>query len=267
MTSITTTIPSATVSDLPAGALYFRVKARNDVGVSGNSSELILTRPDLQDYIEAIFLGSGPYATRSGQPSCPRPRNVVGNPGIWAGFPRGSTVRVLLSSAITGTNRTGIQTTVDSLSETTTGAIVATLQLVAETNPEPGPDEMGIALAPALIRECSVRGCCSQTSIGCILWSFRAPGVLEWSKGLFAEDAPPNPANFMHELGHGILGMCHIEAEPIGGGQNSLMSEGQGIVSNTGLSSFDKEAARTVYGSGLNPGASRDQFRSAGLIR
>lgn len=75
---------------------------------------------------------------------------------------------------------------------------------------------------------------------------------------------------YVHDVvGHGILGMCHIDGNLIGGPQNSLMSGGPGVFSGDiadQLSMLDIDALQVVYGSGLNPGATGDDFIQEGLI-
>jgi hypothetical protein len=75
---------------------------------------------------------------------------------------------------------------------------------------------------------------------------------------------------YVHDaVGHGVLGLCHIDARLIGGPENSLMSAGPGSSPGSGASSLtglDLEAISAVYGSGVNPGASRSTFLAARLV-
>ena len=62
--------------------------------------------------------------------------------------------------------------------------------------------------------------------------------------------------------------MCHINADLIGGGVNSLMSAGpSGSNQLPKLSPFDIEALQAVYGSSVAIGARRAEFVAAGLIK
>lgn len=73
------------------------------------------------------------------------------------------------------------------------------------------------------------------------------------------------------EIGHAILGMCHISAEAIGDRVNppSLMAASpQGTVNlPSRLTSFDIEAAQAIYGSPLSPGGTRAAPIGAGVVK
>jgi hypothetical protein len=75
---------------------------------------------------------------------------------------------------------------------------------------------------------------------------------------------------YIHDaVGHGVLGLCHIDARQIDGAENSLMSAGLGVLPGSGastLTGLDIEAIRTVYASSVNPGAARSAFLAARLV-
>jgi hypothetical protein len=77
-------------------------------------------------------------------------------------------------------------------------------------------------------------------------------------------------AAYVHDVvGHGVLGLCHIGADQIGGAELSLMSSGFGAPAGSGasnLAALDLEAIRTVYASSVNPGANRSAFLAARLV-
>ena len=83
---------------------------------------------------------------------------------------------------------------------------------------------------------------------------------------------PPTqtPNGFAHDIiGHGVMGMCHVDGNLIGGAGLSLMSGGPNVFSGQialQLTPFDIAAAQAVYGSGLNPGATKADFLRLGLI-
>lgn len=79
-------------------------------GTSAGASE------ELRPVIEALFLGSGPLIPRDGLTACP-------SQGRWNGFPRGTTVRVRVSTTVSGDKRAAIQQTADQVSEATNGAV------------------------------------------------------------------------------------------------------------------------------------------------
>jgi hypothetical protein len=75
---------------------------------------------------------------------------------------------------------------------------------------------------------------------------------------------------YVHDaVGHGVLGLCHIDARLIGGPENSLMSAGIGVPPGSGasgLTGMDLDAIAAVYASGLSPGAARSAFLAARLV-
>ena len=75
---------------------------------------------------------------------------------------------------------------------------------------------------------------------------------------------------YVHDaIGHGILGMCHIDGALIGGPSGSLMSGGPGVSSGqiaSRLTALDIQAIQAVYASSLSPGAGRAEFVATGLI-
>ena len=84
--------------------------------------------------------------------------------------------------------------------------------------------------------------------------------------------APPGRgvAAYIHDaVGHGVLGLCHVGASQIGGGDASLMSGGFGVPPGSGasaLTALDLAAIRAVYASSVSPGASRSAFLAARLV-
>jgi hypothetical protein len=77
-------------------------------------------------------------------------------------------------------------------------------------------------------------------------------------------------AAYVHDaVGHGVLGLCHLGANQIGGGDVSLMSAGFGVPPGSGasaLTALDLAAIRAVYASSVSPGASRSAFLAARLV-
>jgi hypothetical protein len=97
---------------------------------------------------------------------------------------------------------------------------------------------------------------------------WRKQATLRAARAVLDSSVPSQ--GWAHELGHGILGMCHIDGFLIGGPGNSLMSGGPGVHSGAlphGLSPYDIAATRAVYAAGLEPGRGRAAFVQAGLLR
>jgi hypothetical protein len=256
---------SFTLRDLPPGRSHVRLKARNSSGTSAASPELTFVLPDLGDYLEALFLGSGPLipAERSFDPglSCPRR-------GMWSAFPRGTTVRNRVSAQIPSQYRDAIRVVVDQVPLATAGRLATTFEVVAEDAPIPVDNQM-VHVALRSAAELQV-ACGSLTGTACIGYNSRpfGGGVIRWSSGSYVVTSIQSTRPYAHEPGHGIFGMCHINADGIGGWPQSLMStsETPGSASDR-LTPFDIEALQAVYGSSVAIGAGRAQFVAAGLLR
>ena len=79
--------------NLPPGEVYSRVRTRIDAVVSDPSNEASVHYFDFRDYIEAIFLGTGPLTPTNGDHGC----SATG----WVrGFGSGSTVAVIASDSM-----------------------------------------------------------------------------------------------------------------------------------------------------------------------
>ena len=212
-------------------------------------ADLAVKTPDV---VDALFLGSGPLIPRDGSVDCPLQ-------GFWSGYPRGASVRLRVSSRVPGPAQAGIAGTVGALAGATAGSLLVNMEVTPETDPQPGVNEVTVAEA-ALPR---VAGCASDA--GCVQYRFAGRGLLMSAR--IIEPRAQSTAAYVHDtVGHGVLGLCHIDARLIGGGENSLMSSGppgSGASTFTGL---DLEAIRTVYASGVNPGAARSTFLAARLV-
>lgn len=258
------TATSFTLRDLRAGRSYVRVKARNSSGTSGASVEVTFVLPNLGDYVEVLFLGSGALIPVSNDPNLACSRR-----GIFSGFPRGTTVRNRASAQLPAHGLDSIRRVLNQIPLATAGRLAATFEVVAEDAPTPRDNEM---VHVALRSAAEVTAACnSLVGSACIGYNERPfpGGIIRWSAGYYDINISFNQP-FSHEIGHGILGMCHINADAIGGGEHSMMSQGPpGVNSNQldRLSPFDIEALQAVYGSTVNPGARRPEFVAAGLIK
>ncbi|MDQ3070760.1 MAG: fibronectin type III domain-containing protein [Acidobacteriota bacterium] len=264
------TATSFTLRDLRAGRSHVRIKARNASGTSGASSEATFVLPDLADYIEAIFLASGPLVY-SPSPGC-------GNHGRWSAFPRGTTVRNLVSPQIPSQYREAIRVVLDQVAQATDGRLAATFEVVADAPHTVGVNEM-VHVALQTAGEIQF-ACGSISGVACVTHNSPvergAPfsgGLIRWAVGYYVVPNTPTTRPYAHEPGHGVLGMCHINADAIGGRQHSLMSVGDtpaptaATSQSERLSPFDIEALQTVYGSSVAIGARRPEFVAAGLVK
>lgn len=251
-----------TIRDLPSRAIYARVKAQASGGTSGPSNEIRLSIPDFRDYVEALFLGSGPLVPKGDVDqnfACP-------HRGMWSGYARGSTVTVVVPQRVRGGNRAAIDATAATVPDATAGAIRVGVVDTADLNIQASDGQLIMAVIPL---DQVKPNCGPGASIACITY-FPYPipsGVIRWTKAFFSVGDPadidhPNP--FAHEMGHGILGMCHLDPESSGGDRASVMT---GFTGPSGISPFDIEALKAVWGSSLGLGATRGDFAAQGLVR
>ncbi len=207
--------------------------------------------PEMTEVIEALFFGVGPL----GELACPRF-------SIWSGFPRGTEVEVLVSTTVSLERRSAIAAAVPLVEAATLGEITAVFSVTEDPDPVPDENQVVVITHPAPSQE----GCGSD--IGCTIPIFQAPGVLRASRAVMPENQTIQA--YVHDaIGHGVLGMCHINGFEIGGPELSLMSGGPGVFSGaiaSTITDLDREALRAVYGSSLNPGADAAAFRAEGLI-
>jgi hypothetical protein len=205
--------------------------------------------------IDALFLGSGPLIPRDGATDCPLQ-------GFWSGYPRGASVQVKVSSRVPAAAQGGIADAAASLGGVTLGALAVNILVTGDVDPQPGVNEVTVAEA-ALPR---AAGCPSDA--GCVLYNFAGRGLLMGARVI----APPglSVAAYVHyAIGHGVLGLCHIDARQIGGPEGSLMSGGPGVTPGSGastLTALDLDAIGAVYGSSVSPGAARSAFLAARLV-
>ena len=207
------------------------------------------------EVIDALFLGSGALIPRDGAPECPFQ-------GFWSGYPRGSSVRLRVSSGVPGPVQSALSAAIGPVSDATGGAVIVALTVVPDIDPQPGVNEVTVTEVPSP----RAAGCSADS--GCVQYRFAGRGLLMSARIV----APPgrSVSAYVHDVvGHGVLGLCHIGADQIGGAELSLMSSGFGAPPGSGASSLtalDLEAIRTVYASGVNPGANRSAFLAARLV-
>ena len=211
--------------------------------------------PKTPDVVDALFLGSGPLIPRDGLTECPLQ-------GFWSGYPRGASVRVRASSRVPGPAQAGIAAGINAVTSATVGSLLVNLEVTPELDPQPGVNEVTVTEV-ALPR---AAGCPSDA--GCVQYRFAGRGLLMSAR--IVEPRGQSVAAYVHDtVGHGVLGLCHIDARLIGGAENSLMSAGPSGPPGSGasnLTGLDLEAIRSVYASGVNPGAARSTFLAARLV-
>jgi hypothetical protein len=202
--------------------------------------------PDLRDVIEAIFLGSGPLAAG----------DCVG-PGVWVSYPRDSTVTLQIASSIDGAGRQALESAIADL----TGVIAGRFRLESrpniEADPLPGPLQITSAdvAADVIVALCSPGGSgCTKAELigGVTLNSARCVHRVGTSSRLK-----------VHELGHAV-GLCHVDRLRM---PAAVMADPPGASPQDRFTSLELDAIRAVSAANLEPGATRQMFRDAGLIK
>ena len=252
-------VPSFTKDALPPGRVFARVRAQNTSGTSAATADVSDWYFDFRDYIEAQFLGTGPLTPTDGNHGC----SATG----WVrGFPVGTDMPVIVSTTVSTDKATAIRNAVDQVSQATAGRTRAHYTETTDPNPLPAQNQVTSTTNTSP----SSQGCPSDS--GCTIHQFvnnASPGKYYSSRAV----QPPGqtPEAYAHDVvGHGALGLCHVDGNLIGGAQLSLMSAGPGIFSGDiarGLTTYDLEAARALYAAGVEPGDQRQDLLGAGLIR
>ncbi len=219
----------------------------------------------MKDYVEAIFLGSGPLIPQDGFTAC------VTNPGRWTAFPRGTALQVMASTTMdTGSDgadtKALIEAALASMTEATLGEVTATFSTTTDADPMPGAGQVTATDHP----DPQSTGCAFERGCVHVTWSDAEFTIMESSRTVLKEDIQPGDAYVHDVIGHGIMGMCHIDQELVGGNEMTLMAGGPGAFTGfipDQLSPLDIQAAQAVYGTDLQPGATRAEFISRGLVR
>ena len=267
VTSEATWISSATSVATVSGGLVTAVGAGNATisatfeNVRGSSQIDVAPSGSLttfmRDYIEALFLGTGPLTPTDGVRGCPQ------SFGRWLGFPAGTTVQLLISSSVPPPSASALTDAAATVPGATGGALSVNVGSTSEANPLPTLNQVTATMHPDPLST----GC--GFAQGCTRFTF-VPGMpLILSARAILATNQFTPAYVHDAIGHGVLGLCHVDGNLIGGARLSLMSFGPGVFSNqlpARLSDFDLLAAQTVFNSGLAPGATRDDFLRMGLV-
>jgi hypothetical protein len=138
---------------------------------------------------------------------------------------------------------------------------LASAQVTIEVDPRPGFNEVTVAEVP----QPRLLGCPSNA--GCVQYNFAGRGLLMGARIIGAPGR--SVSAYVHDIGHGLLGLCHIDARQIGGPEASLMSAGPGVEPGGGAPTFtalDLDAISAVYASSVTPGSSRSAFLAARLV-
>ena len=234
--------------------------------------DFVLIERGVADYIEALFLGLGPLSPTDGNSGCPD-----GQYGYWIGW-ENSNLRVTVSDVVDRAAKRLVERAAAQVSEATAGRYSATYFQTGVTNPIPGRAEVTLTEHPDPVGQGCVfpRGCTLFTFAGHQMPSgigsqFHSSGtsVLEGARAII-QTSYSFPQGHLHDaIGHGALGLCHIDGERNGGTQNSLMSSGPGSYGRDlpdRLTQRDLDAITVVFSSDLTVGARRSDFVREGLV-
>jgi len=223
-------------------------------GVVGRTTITVSVDNTTADYIESLFLGSGALAARTTSIGCPRF-------GLWPTFPSGTVVRIRTSSLLTTAIVNALTAAAAQIPDASSGKLSVQIEPANEENPTPALNEVTVTVSA------NAQGLGCPLAQGCTIFQFS--GVNTFSARSILATAQP-PAAYVHDaIGHGVLGLCHVDGNLIGGPGRSLMSFGTNIFSNqiaVQLTSSDLAATRPVFFL-LLPGSNFSDFARAGLIR
>jgi hypothetical protein len=246
--SVETSEPSYVWAAIPLGTAYVNVSARNQLGSSQPSSQIFgVTAFSQQEYIEALFLGTGPLSPSN--PNCPGGRNT------WAGWQSGTTVTVKLSTTLSSSQREAARTVLSQIESTVGERLRFNILETSETRPRPAAQELTLTQSTDITRDCP------PGASACVIPNSDAARIFRTVEGFL--DSASNAPLVRHELGHGILGLCHLTLE----GDVSFLGMMSAAPAEPVLPLADAEVLRLVYGAGLAPGATRASFVAAGLIQ
>lgn len=198
--------------------------------------------------IAALFLGEGPLRPAQGN-TCP-------DTGFWRAFPRGSRIRVRLSTALS----TGERNTIDGFLADLRGVIAGAYDLIIETTTEEDPIPGLLEVTGTSLSDPAVDAFCRPGTGGCAKYTFQAPGVLASSRTVARHQFGGNVHS--HELVHGILGLCHLDGFVM---PDALMSNPSSANIGT-FNPIERQAIQAVMRSGLSAAATRADFERLGLV-
>ena len=224
----------------------------------------------MQDYkllVEALMLGTGPYAT----PIPPDGEDVV------RGWPAGTTVRIRISNTVTAQQRRGLENVAAQLAQA--GApFRATLEVMNSNEAYFARNELQVV---------TLQNACG-TSLGCVMladttlrqdqasklwgntWIYLGPA------GTGGDDS--NVA--AHEMGHALFGLNHVWYEQVpeftavpgwrfGTADFPFVTMYNGVLAPgqiDKLSSVEMQVVQDVFRAGISAGSRRADLRARGLI-
>ncbi len=228
------------------GRAYVRVHARVGASVSSLSSEASTDVYRLREAIESLFLANGRMS--------PVGNDGCGSADRMRGFIAGNHVTVLAGSGVPDDRLSVISEFLGRVPGYTNGRLTSSVTRVSEAAPVASTNQISVTVGdPTSIG-------CDASAGGCFRAFVRALG-----EGYFRAEivvrAGTTTNIYRHELGHALIGLCHIDAAALGG-NTSLMTP---IVFGD-ISPVDQAVMRTVFQSPVQSGQDRGAFIASGLV-
>jgi hypothetical protein len=199
-----------------------------------------------ENVTEAIFLGTGPLAAGG----------ACGGGTNWQAYPRGSRLRLIVSTTVSAEQLATITTVASEIPALTNGWLGIEITSTSDPNPRP----QSLEVTSTNVSQAEIDSSCRPGAGGCVLYGFRAPWTLNAARMLNLNRF--NGSGHAHELGHALLGLCHVDGNAVPG---SLMGNPHASTTDR-LSPLERQAIQAVYRAGLSPGATREEFARAGLV-
>jgi hypothetical protein len=265
--SLSTGSASVDLSNLPAvGNVYVSVRSRRDGASSSSATQLVFYMQDYKLLVEALMLGTGPYAT----PVPPNGDDVV------RGWPAGTTVRIRISNTVTAPQRRGLENVAAQLAQA--GApIRATFEVTNSNQTYFARNELQVV---TLDNACGTNlGCASfadtalrqdqSSKLWGNTWIYLGPS------GTGGDDA--NVA--AHEMGHALFGLNHVWFEQVpeivaqprqfGAVDYPYITMYNGVMPRGAVDrlwNLEMQVLQDVFRAGISAGSRRADLRARGLI-
>ena len=214
-------------------------------GCLGPAAPTPVAPPTAAEIVEGLFLGSGPLAAGD-----------CALTGVWSSYERNATVTVMLASTIDDRGRLTLERAVREVEAVIAGRFGLVVERSPEADPIPGVGQITSADVPAS----RVQATCSPGGSGCVRILARDGPHLISVQAI--QQVGSSQRLKVHELGH-ALGLCHVRGERL---PSAVMADPTGATAEGWFSEAELQAFRAVYASGLEPGATRIDFRRAGLL-
>ena len=228
------------------------------IGCGGSSSDdegltKNVSHERQSNHIKALFFGTGPYSFANNP-------GFIGSRGRWVSFPMGSLVEVILPDETTDDDYQFVVEEMDKLNTAFAGYFT-TMVVQSEKSDLTNPQENQLTFN--FVDSVGMKKYCGNADGGgCIDMKFQKEGehlikngssFYPVSKGIFD----------IHEIGHGI-GLCHVNQQVFPEGTMASAGTSTDVIPR--FSDSELAAINFVFTSGMNVGATEQDFWDAGLL-